>query len=125
MLLHSTQILWNWMIVLTLLYHQKTNCKYSSLHLNTYTYLFLLYRFAFDGLPGLIVYILISEATYIKRLNSNGVQKMVRNILALQQNLSNFVPLTQCLMMERAREYYQLYNLGSEVKRILVEYYLC
>ncbi|GAA5800243.1 hypothetical protein HPULCUR_005668 [Helicostylum pulchrum] len=70
--------------------------------------------FAFDGLPGLIVYILISEASYIKRLNSNGVQKMVRNILALQQNLSNFVPLAQCSMMERAREYYQLFNLGSE-----------
>ncbi|KAG2192041.1 hypothetical protein INT46_011644 [Mucor plumbeus] len=70
--------------------------------------------FAFDGLPGLIVHILISEATYIKRLNSNGVQKMARNILALQQNLSNFVPLSQCSIMERAREYYQLFNLGSE-----------
>ncbi|CAO3607525.1 unnamed protein product [Mucor fragilis] len=70
--------------------------------------------FAFDGLPGLIVHILISEATYIKRLNNNGVQKMARNILALQQNLSNFVPLSQCSIMERAREYYQLYNLGSE-----------
>ncbi|KAI8878211.1 hypothetical protein K501DRAFT_196399 [Backusella circina FSU 941] len=70
--------------------------------------------FAFDGVPGLIVHILIAEATYIKRLNSNGVQKMTRNILALQQNLSNFVPLVQCSTMERAREYYQLFNLGSE-----------
>ncbi|KAI8994873.1 Sec8 exocyst complex component-specific domain-containing protein [Pilobolus umbonatus] len=70
--------------------------------------------FAFDGLPGLIVYILMTEATYIKRLNNNGVQKMIRNILALQQNLSNFVPLSQCSIMERAREYYQLYTLGSE-----------
>jgi exocyst complex component 4 len=70
--------------------------------------------FAFDGVPGLIVHILIAEATYIKRLNGNGVQKMTRNILALQQNLSNFVPLVQCATMERAREYYQLFNLGSE-----------
>ncbi|CAO3657286.1 unnamed protein product [Mucor hiemalis] len=70
--------------------------------------------FAFDGLPGLIVHILVSEASYIKRLNNNGVQKMVRNILALQQNLSNFVPLSQCSIMERARDYYLLYNLGSE-----------
>ncbi|RCI02454.1 hypothetical protein CU098_009274 [Rhizopus stolonifer] len=70
--------------------------------------------FAFDGLPGLIVHLLISEATYIKRLNKNGVQKMVRNILALQQNLSNFVPLSQCSVMQRAREYYQLFGLGSE-----------
>ncbi|KAI7903171.1 uncharacterized protein BX663DRAFT_433609 [Cokeromyces recurvatus] len=72
--------------------------------------------FTFDGLPGLIVHILISEASYIKRLNSNGVHKMIRNIFALQQNLSNFVPLSQCSIMERARQYYQLFNLGSEVK---------
>ncbi|KAI8380409.1 Sec8 exocyst complex component-specific domain-containing protein [Blakeslea trispora] len=70
--------------------------------------------FAFEGLPALIVHLLISEAVYIKRLNKNGVQKMNRNILALQQNLSNFVPLSQCSVMERAREYYQLYLLGSE-----------
>lgn len=97
-----------------LLYPPKMNCMY----INLDTYYMITYfsiRFAFDGLPGLIVHILISEATYIKRLNANGVQKMVRNILALQQNLSNFVPLSQCSIMERAREYYQLYNLGSEV----------
>ncbi|KAI7857397.1 Sec8 exocyst complex component-specific domain-containing protein [Circinella umbellata] len=71
--------------------------------------------FAFDGLPALIVHILISEASHIKRMNSNGVQKMMRNILALQQNLANFVPPSQNSVMERAREYYQLFNLGSEV----------
>ncbi|ORY92249.1 hypothetical protein BCR43DRAFT_508347 [Syncephalastrum racemosum] len=70
--------------------------------------------FAFDGLPALIVHLLISEASYIKRMNANGVQKMMRNILALQQNLSNFVPPSQSSVMERAREYYQLFNLGSE-----------
>ncbi|OBZ83789.1 putative exocyst complex component sec8 [Choanephora cucurbitarum] len=70
--------------------------------------------FAFEGLPALIVHILVSEAVYIKKLNKNGVQKMNRNILALQQNLSNFVPISQCSVMERAREYYQLYMLGSE-----------
>lgn len=43
---------------------------------------------------------------------------MVRNILALQQNLSNFVPLSQCSIMERARDYYLLYNLGSEVSSV-------
>ncbi|KAG0798771.1 hypothetical protein G6F62_000992 [Rhizopus arrhizus] len=70
--------------------------------------------FVFDGLPDLISYLLINEATYIKKLNNNGIQKMIRNILALQQNLSNFVPLTQCAIMENAREYYQLYSIGSE-----------
>ncbi|KAI9250189.1 Sec8 exocyst complex component-specific domain-containing protein [Phascolomyces articulosus] len=71
--------------------------------------------FAFDGLPALIVHILISEASHIKRMNANGVQKMMRNVLALQQNLANFVPPSQNSVMERAREYYQLFNLGSEV----------
>ncbi|OAD77145.1 hypothetical protein PHYBLDRAFT_180340 [Phycomyces blakesleeanus NRRL 1555(-)] len=70
--------------------------------------------FAFDGLPALIVHLLISEATYIKRMNKNGVQKMARNILALQQNLSNFVPSSQSSTLDRACDYYQLYNLGSE-----------
>lgn len=77
------------------------------------------HRFVFDGLPDLISYLLINEATYIKKLNNNGIQKMIRNILALQQNLSNFVPLTQCAIMENAREYYQLYSIGSEVKYML------
>ncbi|CDS07546.1 hypothetical protein LRAMOSA01495 [Lichtheimia ramosa] len=70
--------------------------------------------FAFDGLPALMVHILITEARQIKRMNANGVQKMMRNVLALQQNLSNFVPPSQNSVMERAREYYQLFNLGSE-----------
>lgn len=61
-----------------------------------------------------MVHILISEAGYIKRMNQHGVQKMIRNILALQQNLTNFVPPSQSAIMERARGYYQLYNYGNE-----------
>ncbi|CAO3612442.1 unnamed protein product [Cunninghamella echinulata] len=70
--------------------------------------------FCFDGLPAFIVHILVSEAGYIKRMNQHGVQKMIRNILALQQNLTNFVPPSQSAIMERARGYYQLYNYGNE-----------
>ncbi|KAG0169785.1 hypothetical protein DFQ29_009538 [Apophysomyces sp. BC1021] len=70
--------------------------------------------FAFDGLPALAVHLLISDASYIKRMNTNGVQKMVRNILALQQNLSNFAPPLQSSALDRARDYYQTFNLGSE-----------
>ncbi|KAI8991536.1 Sec8 exocyst complex component-specific domain-containing protein [Mycotypha africana] len=71
-------------------------------------------EFVFDGLPRLIVHLLISEASYIKRLNKNGIQKMLRNILALQQNMNNLVPTSQCSIMERAKEYYQIFQLGSE-----------
>ncbi|KAI8340907.1 Sec8 exocyst complex component-specific domain-containing protein [Chlamydoabsidia padenii] len=70
--------------------------------------------FCFDGLPALMVHILISEAKYIKRMNHNGAQKMIRNILALQQNLTNFVPPSQSAVMERARAYYQLYDYGTD-----------
>ncbi|KAI8093036.1 Sec8 exocyst complex component-specific domain-containing protein [Halteromyces radiatus] len=70
--------------------------------------------FCFDGLPALMVHILISEAGYIKRMNHHGAQKMIRNILALQQNLTNFVAPNQSAVMERARAYYQLYDYGTE-----------
>ncbi|KAI9249990.1 Sec8 exocyst complex component-specific domain-containing protein [Sporodiniella umbellata] len=70
--------------------------------------------FIFDGLPQLIAYLLIHETSYIKKLNQNGIQKMNRNVLALQQNLSNFVSLSQCKVMESVRDFYQLYHLGSE-----------
>ncbi|CAM0140394.1 unnamed protein product [Umbelopsis sp. WA50703] len=70
--------------------------------------------FVFDGLPDLIVHLMISNATYIKRLNHNGVQKMIRNILALQQNLLSVLPASQCAPMERGREYYSLFGLGPE-----------
>ena len=71
--------------------------------------------FVFDGLPDLIVHMMISNAAYIKRLNHNGVRKMVRNILALQQNLLSVLSAAQCAPMERGREYYSLFGLGPEV----------
>lgn len=74
--------------------------------------------FVFDGLPDLIVHLMISNATYIKRLNHNGVQKMIRNILALQQNLLSVLTASQCAAMERGREYYSLFGLGPEVSFI-------
>ncbi|KAI8579746.1 hypothetical protein K450DRAFT_271588 [Umbelopsis ramanniana AG] len=70
--------------------------------------------FVFDGLPDLIVHMVISNAAHIKRLNHNGVRKMVRNILALQQNLLSVLSVSQCSPMERGREYYSLFGLGPE-----------
>ncbi|ORX58842.1 hypothetical protein DM01DRAFT_1333460 [Hesseltinella vesiculosa] len=70
--------------------------------------------FCFDGLPALMVHVLVSEASFIKRMNRHGAQKMIRNILALQQNLTNFVPPSQSAIMERARRYYQMFNYGTD-----------
>jgi len=79
------------------------------------SYALLFYSFVFDGLPDLIAHMVISNAAHIKRLNHNGVRKMVRNILALQQNLLSVLSVSQCAPMERGREYYSLFGLGPEV----------
>lgn len=79
------------------------------------SYGFWFYSFVFDGLPDLIAHMVISNAAYIKRLNRNGVRKMVRNILALQQNLLSVLSVSQCAPLERGREYYSLFGLGPEV----------
>ncbi|OZJ02130.1 hypothetical protein BZG36_04585 [Bifiguratus adelaidae] len=70
--------------------------------------------FVVDGLPSLVAQVMISNAHYIKRMNLNGVQKMIRNILALQQNLTNLATSEQSSQLDQAREYYRLYTLGSE-----------
>lgn len=49
------------------------------------------HRFLFDGLSDLMDTMLIASVRKIRAMNRPGVSKMVRNILALQQNLKNIV----------------------------------
>ncbi|RHZ59662.1 hypothetical protein Glove_362g4 [Diversispora epigaea] len=69
-------------------------------------------RFVFEGLDALMEHILIHNAMYIRNLNSNGVMKMTRNILALQQNLKNIVDTPEEISLDKSRQYYELFNLG-------------
>ncbi|CAG8608081.1 1861_t:CDS:10 [Dentiscutata erythropus] len=70
------------------------------------------HRFVFEGLDALMEHVLVSNATYIRNLNSNGITKMSRNILALQQNLKNIVDMPGEISLDKARIYYELYNTG-------------
>ncbi|CAG8595158.1 9440_t:CDS:10 [Acaulospora colombiana] len=69
-------------------------------------------EFVFEGLDALMEHVLIYNSVYIRNLNSNGVMKMTRNILALQQNLRNIVDRPGEISMDRARQYYDLFNIG-------------
>lgn len=52
-------------------------------------------------------------------MNNNGVHKMIRNILAIQQNLTNIISVEQAAELDRTREYFRLYSLGTEVSSSL------
>jgi exocyst complex component 4 len=45
-------------------------------------------QYIFEGVSSLVSAILISSAATIKRINSNGVKKMCRNIFAVQHTLT-------------------------------------
>lgn len=78
-------------------------------------------KFLFDGLGYIMSGIIVSNASYIKEINNGGLKKMSRNILALQQNLTN-ITLTCELELERARFYYELlYQKPEEILRNIVE----
>ncbi|CAG8757762.1 25105_t:CDS:10 [Gigaspora margarita] len=70
------------------------------------------HRFVFEGLDALMEHVLVSNATFLRNLNSNGITKMSRNILALQQNLKNIVDIPGEISLDKARRYYELYNIG-------------
>lgn len=60
-------------------------------------------------------HVLVNNAIYTRNLNRNGVMKMTRNILALQQNLKNIVETPGEISLERARRYYEMFNMGPVV----------
>lgn len=60
-------------------------------------------------------HVLVNNAIYTRNLNKNGVMKMTRNILALQQNLKNIVETPGEISLERARRYYEMFNMGPVV----------
>lgn len=70
-------------------------------------------RYLFSGLPRLLARILIQSAKHISAINANGVARMLRNVSALAQNLSNVVEVAELSEFERVRVYYELLNLGE------------
>ncbi|KAI9101019.1 Sec8 exocyst complex component-specific domain-containing protein [Phlyctochytrium arcticum] len=70
-------------------------------------------RFVFDGLAFLIARTLCSNLKHIRRVNSHGVSKLVRNVQSLQQNLTNISSVPH-KNLGRAKQYFQLLNLTGE-----------
>ncbi|KAI8324702.1 hypothetical protein GQ54DRAFT_55838 [Martensiomyces pterosporus] len=67
----------------------------------------------FGGISILMSHTLITNTRYIKHLNDSGNRKMIRNILALQQNLTN-IALPEESGLDKARKFYELYELGAD-----------
>ncbi|KAI9141112.1 hypothetical protein BKA69DRAFT_1076112 [Paraphysoderma sedebokerense] len=79
-------------------------------------------RFVFYGLPLLMTHSLVANVRYIKALNRNGITKMVRNISALQQNLTN-IGLSEETRLDHAQRYYELYYLeGDGIIRSILDH---
>lgn len=73
------------------------------------------FRFVFEGLSHLMERLLISNARRIRAMNHNGVQKMLRNILALQQNIKIIAEGGTHVDFERSKRYYMLFLLSPPV----------
>lgn len=59
--------------------------------------------------------LLVSKAKYIRATNANGIKKMLRNILALQQNIKTIALENRHVEFERAKMYYALFALTLPV----------
>ena len=80
-----------------------------------------IFQYIFEGLGPLISNIVTSWPNHIRRLNENGIKKMCRNILSLQQQLTN-ITMTRELSLDRARQYYEMLYLTPQVT--FLQYFL-
>ena len=76
-----------------------------------------LHRFVFEGVGHLMEQLLISNARYIRNANELGIQKMMRNILALRQNIKTITDASQSNVFERVKRYYSLFRLSPPVRQ--------
>ncbi|KAI0720009.1 Sec8 exocyst complex component-specific domain-containing protein [Cerioporus squamosus] len=69
-------------------------------------------KFAFEGIGHLMQHLLISNARFIQAANEFGIKKMMRNMLALQQNIKTITDDSSSTQFERAKRYYSLFLLS-------------
>ncbi|KAH9857960.1 Sec8 exocyst complex component-specific domain-containing protein [Lenzites betulinus] len=69
-------------------------------------------RFVFEGMGHLMQHLLISNARFIPSANALGIKKMMRNMLALQQNIKTITDDSNSTDFERAKRYYSLFMLS-------------
>ncbi|KAG8832176.1 hypothetical protein FRC17_001816 [Serendipita sp. 399] len=68
-------------------------------------------KFVFEGLGTLMEHLLISNARHIRFANAVGIKKIMRNMLAMQQNMKTITNVSQDADFERAKVYYGLFSL--------------
>ncbi|BGP15461.1 exocyst subunit [Rhodosporidiobolus nylandii] len=71
-------------------------------------------KFIFEGLSLLMDSLLIHNARYIRLANRFGQAKMLRNILALQQNLKNLGDSPLDVDFDRSRRFWDLFAVGPK-----------
>ncbi|KAI0080371.1 hypothetical protein K474DRAFT_1590049 [Panus rudis PR-1116 ss-1] len=69
-------------------------------------------RFVFAGVSQLMEHLLVANAKFIRKANTQGIQKMMRNIRALQQNIKSITDASQLNAFDRAKRYYSLFLLS-------------
>ena len=78
-------------------------------------------RYIFEGVGHLVATILINCCNTIKRINTNGVKKMCRNIFAIQQSLTT-ITMSREVALDYARQYFELfYHTPDEILTTIVE----
>ncbi|PVU95084.1 hypothetical protein BB561_002061 [Smittium simulii] len=86
------------------------NADLNSLYEKLSTYLFdFELTFLFDGVSFIMAHYLIAGSKYIKSFNAMGCKKMYKNIVCLQQNLTN-ISFTPENGLSSATMYYSLYE---------------
>lgn len=73
------------------------------------------FRFVFEGLETLMEDILISSARHIRVANIHGTRKIMRNIIALRQNIKTLTSWSSSSDFDRSREFWNLFSLGPQV----------
>ncbi|GAA5829923.1 hypothetical protein JCM11251_007933 [Rhodosporidiobolus azoricus] len=71
-------------------------------------------KFIFDGLSLLMDSLLVHNARYIRLANAAGQSKMLRNILALQQNLKNLGDSPLDVDFDSSRRFWDLFTAGPK-----------
>ncbi|KAI8990488.1 Sec8 exocyst complex component-specific domain-containing protein [Trametes punicea] len=69
-------------------------------------------KFVFEGMGHLMQHLLISNARFIQSANALGIKKMMRNMLALQQNIKTITDDSSSADFDRAKRYYSLFSLS-------------
>ncbi|KAK6635581.1 hypothetical protein RUM44_000835 [Polyplax serrata] len=78
-------------------------------------------KYIFEGLGDLIAKILISSCQYMDRIDENGIQRMCRNMLTLQQTLTNITSSRE-VALDHAKQFFELfYKSPDEILSIVLE----